>query len=92
MSKDLTATVGFTCRPGHAPARRLARLELVASVALVVSTVIAATMVSIGIARAATPSGTDDAYPFAVALCLGLLLAAAGGLTTVIARGRLPRA
>jgi len=57
--------------------------ELVASVALALSTLIAATVVSVGIARADVASNVIDneSGVIAIALLLGLLFIGMGGLT-----------
>ncbi|HEY2426793.1 MAG TPA: hypothetical protein VGI09_12915 [Pseudolabrys sp.] len=61
----------------------MALAELVASLALAASTLIAATVVSIGIARADVASNVIDNEGglFVVALVLGLLFIGMGGLT-----------
>jgi hypothetical protein len=58
--------------------------------ALALSTLIAVTAVSIGIARAEVldPHAQADAAPFAIALFIGLLLSAMGGLTALMASER----
>jgi protein-S-isoprenylcysteine O-methyltransferase Ste14 len=65
----------------------IALIELITTAALALSTAVAATAVSIGIARAdvlgAVTNG--DTTPLAIALCFGLLLAAMGALTAVVA-------
>ena len=74
---------------GPAPASRpAARVELIATIALALSTLIAVTVVSIGIARADVfgAQANPDGAPFAIALFLGLLLSAMGGLTALMAR------
>jgi hypothetical protein len=66
---------------------------LVTTVTLVVSIVIAATVVSIGIARADTlvPIADSNGGRFALALLLGLVIAGTGGLTAAMVRdGRYP--
>jgi hypothetical protein len=65
-----------------------ADLALVVTVALAVSLVIAATVVSIGIARADTlgPIGESDGR-FTLAVVLGLVIAGVGGLTALLVRG-----
>jgi glycerol uptake facilitator-like aquaporin len=76
-----------TIAPVHGN-RPAACVELIATVALALSTLVAVTVVSIGIARAdvfGTRADTDAA-PFAIALFIGLLLAAMGGLTALMAR------
>jgi hypothetical protein len=69
--------------------RRIVAVELMATAALAVSLVVAVTAVSIGIARADTLRTFTDGErgPFAVALFFGLVMAAMGGLTAVMARG-----
>jgi hypothetical protein len=63
--------------------RTVAFAELLASLALAISTLVAATVVSIGIARADVASNVIDNEGglFAVALVLGLLFIGMGGLT-----------
>lgn len=73
-------------RPAWAP-RHIACVELVTTAALALSTAVAITAVSIGIARADV-LGTvakGDSAPFAIALFIGLLLSAMGGLTAIMA-------
>jgi glycerol uptake facilitator-like aquaporin len=67
--------------------RRAAPVELITTVLLALSTVVAATVVSIGIARADVfgMRAESDVAPFAIALLIGLLLLAMGGLTAVMA-------
>jgi glycerol uptake facilitator-like aquaporin len=70
-------------------ARPVALVELITTVLLALSTVVAATAVSIGIARAdvAGIRADGDPAPLAIALLIGLLLLAMGGLTAFIANG-----
>ena len=65
-------------------------VELFATVALALSTIVAITAVSIGIARAGALVGRadTDAAPLAIALFMGLLFAAMGGLTAIMADER----
>jgi len=73
-------------RPVAAP-RRIALVELFTTAGLALSTAIAVTAVSIGIARADV-LGTvakGDSAPFAIGLFIGLLFAAMGGLTAIVA-------
>jgi hypothetical protein len=65
-------------------------VELIATAALALSTIIALTAVSIGIARADAFGGNADpaTAPLAIALLCGLLLSAMGGLTAIMADGR----
>jgi glycerol uptake facilitator-like aquaporin len=69
--------------------RPVAWVEWIATVSLALSTVVAATAVSIGIARADVfGMRTDgDTAPLAIALLIGLLLLAMGGLTAFMASG-----
>ena len=69
--------------------RPVAWVEWITTVSLALSTVVAATAVSIGIARAdAFGMRSDgDTAPFAIALLIGLLLMAMGGLTAFMASG-----
>jgi hypothetical protein len=81
-------TIEQETRQGLAPRHRpIALVELITTVALALSTAIAVTAVSIGIARADVVGAVTngDGTPFAIALCIVLLLAAMGGLTAVVA-------
>jgi hypothetical protein len=64
-------------------------VELITTVLLALSTMVAATAVSIGIARAdvAGIRADGDPAPFAIALLIGLLLLAMGGLTAMMTGG-----
>jgi hypothetical protein len=77
---------GFTAPAGHAlghERRHVALAALIASAALVFATVVVATVVSVGIARADVVGNVIDneGSLFAVALLLGLLFIGMGGLT-----------
>jgi hypothetical protein len=77
---------------GCAPRQRpVALVELIITAALVLSTVVVVTAVSIGFARAevagAIPKG--DGVPFAIALSIALLLTVMSGVTAISAA--LPR-
>src|SRR5947208_11595834 len=65
----------------------IAFVELITTAALALSTAVAATAVSIGIARADVLGAVThgDTTPLAIALCFGLLLVAMGALTAVVA-------
>ena len=69
--------------------RPVALVELITTVLLALSTVVAATAVSIGIARADVfgVRADGDTAPLAIALLIGLLLLAMGGLTAIMADG-----
>jgi hypothetical protein len=77
-------------RQPSAPKRRsIAAVELLTTAALALSTAVAVTAVSIGIARAEVLGVVTqgDATPFAIALSFVLLLSAMGVLTAIIALG-----
>jgi len=77
-------------RQPSAPKRRsIAAVELLTTAALALSTAVAVTAVSIGIARADVLGVVThgDATPFAIALSFVLLLSAMGVLTAIIALG-----
>jgi formate/nitrite transporter FocA (FNT family) len=65
----------------------LISVELITSVALALSTMVAATAVSIGIARAEVFSlrADGDSSSLAIGLMIGLLLFGMGGLTALMA-------
>jgi glycerol uptake facilitator-like aquaporin len=67
--------------------RSIAFVELVTTAGLALSTAVAVTAVSIGIARADVLGAATkgDSAPFAIALFIGLLFAAMGALTAVMA-------
>ncbi len=89
---ELTGKVGYA---SPVSTKRITRcrivgVELIATMALVVCLIIAATAVSIGMARAqafATVNRHDHA-PFAVALFFGAVMAGMGGLTAMVAGDR----
>jgi hypothetical protein len=85
MSRELTG--GRDSDP-RSERRSVASVELLTSAALAVSTAVAMTAVSIGIARAdvAGMVANSEGASFAVALCIGLLISALGGLTAIVAR------
>jgi hypothetical protein len=90
MPKKLTAGIEQEARAASARKRRsIVCVELLTTAALALSTAVAVTAVSIGIARADVVSSVakGDGAPFAVALLIGLLLAAMGGLTAIVAGG-----
>jgi hypothetical protein len=69
-------------------------VEMAATLGLALSTLVAITAVSIGIARADVLAVQADADggPLAIALFIGLLLSGMGGLTAIMAQDRTPRA
>jgi hypothetical protein len=91
MPKKLLARAGTPdSRQVSAPKHRsIACVDLILTAALALSTAVAVTAVSIGIARAdvigAVTNG--DATPLAIALSFGLLLAAMSALTAIMAGG-----
>jgi hypothetical protein len=76
--------------PGPAAQRTAAPIELIATIALALSTLIAVTAVSIGIARAdvfgAQADGSGETL--AIALFVGLMLSGVGCLTAAITDDR----
>jgi glycerol uptake facilitator-like aquaporin len=70
--------------------RSIAFVELVTTAGLALSTAVAVTAVSIGIARADVlgAAAKGDSAPFAIALFIGLLFAAMGALTAIMAPAR----
>ena len=93
MTGTLIDRVGFErpIRRVPSPRRQAASLQLMASIALAVCTVVAATVVSIGIARADVPAAAQSAdVSFALAVLLGLVLGGWGWLTVVMTRDTLP--
>ena len=80
---------GFTAPNGRAlgnERRTVALAELVTIIGLALSTIVAATVVSVGIARANVVGNVIDneGSLFAVALVLGLIFIAIGGLTLTL--------
>jgi len=85
MQTPLEGT-GFTAPPEHTLGEErhaVALAALVASTALAVCTIVAATAVSVGIARANVADGVIDheGSLFAVALLLGLIFIGIGSIT-----------
>jgi hypothetical protein len=90
MSRDLSGRAGFEQPSAHTSAtkhRSIAFVELITTAALALSTAVAVTAVSIGIARADVTGAVanGDGAPFAIALFIALLLSGMGGLTAVMA-------
>jgi uncharacterized membrane protein YuzA (DUF378 family) len=85
MSKNIDDS-GFTAPAGRAlgrERRRVAVAELVATIALALCTLVAVTVVSVGIARADIVGNVvgHESSLFGVALVLGLLFIAVGGIS-----------
>ena len=80
VAREQEACVAFA--PKH-----IACVELLTTAALALSTAVAVTAVSIGIARADVVGAVSngDSAPFAIALLIGLLFAAMGGITAIMA-------
>jgi type IV secretory pathway VirB2 component (pilin) len=87
MTKELNGRTGFSppIRPQQS-ARQRTTLALIATVALAISIAVAATVVSMGMARADMLSGIADSDngPFALAGFVGLVLAGMGGLIALV--------
>ena len=88
MRKKIESS-GFEAPSAHAlgnERRTVALAELVAIVGLALSTIVAATAVSVGIARANVVDGVigNEGGLFAVALLLGLVFIAVGGLSLTL--------
>ena len=74
-------------RQGCAPRQRpIALVELIITAALVLSTAVAVTAVSIGMARAEMVGAVNNGEGIPFAIALGLLLAPAGGITASLRR------
>jgi hypothetical protein len=90
-------TTGFTPPSGHALGgvrRTVALAQLLATVGLALSTIVAVTAVSIGVARASVAGNVIDneGSVFTVALVLGVVLfIAMGGLTAFTLPGHRPK-
>ena len=90
MPKTLVRRSAFErdTRQGCAPRQRpIALVELIITAALALSTAVAVTAVSIGIARADVIGevAKGDGAPFAIALFFGLLFSGMGALTAIMA-------
>jgi hypothetical protein len=90
MSKTLPGCTGIKRDTPAAPApkrRSVACVELFTTAALALSTAVAITAVSIGIARADVLGevAKGDGAPFAIALFFGLLFSGMGALTAIMA-------
>jgi hypothetical protein len=84
------STDGAATAQGHAAARRhrsTVSIELITTAALAISTVVAVTAVSIGIARtdAIGTVAAGEGAPIAIALFVALLIAAIGTFTAIAA-------
>jgi len=72
--------------PSHCAPKYVACVELFTTAALALSTAVAVTAVSIGMARAEVIGavGKGDGAPFAIALTIGLLVTAMASLTAAV--------
>jgi hypothetical protein len=90
MSKDFNRTNGCASPPSAGKHGATLFVELITTAALALSTAVAVTAVSIGMARADV-LGTvakGDSAPLAIAIFIGLLFSGMGGLTALMARDR----
>ena len=88
MRKDIDSP-GFTAPNGRAlgnERRTVALAELMTIIGLALSTIVAATVVSVGIARASVADGVigNEGSLFTVALLLGLAFIAMGGVSLML--------
>jgi hypothetical protein len=90
MSKEFTRrNYRHETVPAAEPKHRaIAPVELLTTAALALSTAVAVTAVSIGMARADVIGsvGNGDSAPLAIAAFIGLLFSGMGGLTALMAR------
>jgi hypothetical protein len=86
-ARRASAAQEFTSKDFVPKRKNVACIELITTAALALSTAVAVTAVSIGIARADVIGSVakGDSAPFAIALFIGLLLSAMGGLTALLA-------
>ncbi|HEY1474689.1 MAG TPA: hypothetical protein VGF53_11470 [Pseudolabrys sp.] len=89
-------TTGFTPPPSRTlgrERRKVVLAELVAILGLALSTIVAVTVVSVGIARANVVGNVIDneGSVFTLALLLGLIFIAVGGLTAFTLPGHKPK-
>ena len=87
MNKHIENT-GFRAPAGHALGRErrtVAFAELVTGIALALSTVVVATVLSVGVARASVADGIigHEGSLFGVALLLGLIFIVLGGISSL---------
>jgi hypothetical protein len=92
MRKSIDNT-GFAAPSNHTlgeERRTVAFAELIASIALALCTVVAATVVTVGIARADVGGGVvgNEGSLFVVALLLGLIFIGFGSISVLPPRGR----
>jgi hypothetical protein len=90
MSRKSLRCTGIEHEPRHACTlrpRSVAFVELMTTAALALSTAVAVTAISIGIARADVVGGAakGQSTSFAIALVMGLLLSAVGALSAAMA-------
>lgn len=95
MNNDIPAA-GFNAPDRHGlgnERRTVALAELIATIGLALSTIVAATAVSVGIARADVAGNVIDneGSLFTISLVLGLIFIATGGLTLFTLPGHRPK-
>ena len=95
MSRSLTHPSAIEQEHRHSCAagrRSIAFLELITTAALALSTAVAVTAVSIGIARADVVGAVTngDSASLAIALLIGLLLSAISAVSAIVAVGPRP--
>ena len=91
MSKIFNRTNGCAPpQPAGGKRRSILFVELVTTAALALSTAVAVTAVSIGMARADVIGSVThgDGASLAIAIFMAILFSAMGGLTALMARGR----
>ena len=90
QNAGFTAPTDYTLGNERQTARRA---ELIATIGIALCTLIAATVVTVGIARADVATNVLDSEGslFTIALVLGLVFAAMGGLTALTLPGHRPR-
>jgi glycerol uptake facilitator-like aquaporin len=90
MPKDFNRTNGCASPQSGGKHGSTLFVELITTAALALSTAVAVTAVSIGMARADVLGSVakGDSAPLAIAIFIGLLFTGMGGLTALMARDR----
>ncbi len=90
MPKDFNRANGCASPPSAGKHGSTLFVELITTAALALSTAVAVTAVSIGMARADVLGSVakGDSAPLAIAIFIGLLFTGMGGLTALMARDR----